>query len=427
MCKKILVFLMAFVLVSGMVPLVQAGAEEPTTIRVVWWGGQSRHDVTVQAINRFMEEHPDIKVEYEFSDFSSYYSKLATQVAGGLAPDVITIGYTMIVQYATNGILENLKPYVESGALDTTNISEATLAGGNVNGTLYAVPCGTNVPVLMYRNDILEQAGLTMPIAPTESEYAELQRKVLAATGRTNGSSTDWENGMRTIVRSYGLNLYNDDGTGLGFDDPSYIVYMWERYLREIEEGVKLGVGEGTATSAFDSYVNDVWAGSHFSNEISGYQSGSNCELSLSVLPAMDDGTVPSSYTKPTMYWAISSDSKKKEAALTFINWVTHDTDCYDIVGLDRGVPIASDVRDYLLPDLSDTDKKVFAIMNYVAEEGHSTPIMKPDVAAHGEINTLFGSYFEEVQYGLVTDLTAHAQAFMDEANALIQKSITAE
>ena len=427
MCKKFLVCLAALVLIAGLMPAAMAESAEPTTIRVVWWGGQSRHDLTVKAINRFMEENPGIKVEYEFSDFASYYSKLAPQIAGGLMPDVITIGYTMIVQYATNGILEDLGPYVESGALDTTNISEATLAGGNVNDKLYAVPCGTNVPVLMYRNDILEQAGLTMPIAPTESEYAELQRLVFAATGRTNGSNTDWENGMRTIVRSYGLNLYNDEGTGLGFDDPSYIVYMWERYQREIEEGVKLGVGEGTATSPFDSYVSDVWAASHFSNEISGYQNGSGCDLSLSVLPSMDDGTVPSSYTKPTMYWAISSESKQKEAGLTFINWMTHDTDCYDILGLDRGVPIASDVRDYLLPNLSESDKKVFEIMNYVAEDGHSTPIMKPDVAAHGEINTLFGSYFEEVQYGLVDDLTAHAQAFMDEANAIIQKSIAQE
>ena len=37
--------------------------------------------------------------------------------------------------------------------------------------------------------------------------------------------------------------------------------------------------------------------------------------------------------------------------------------------------------------------------------------------------NALLGEYFEQVQYGMVDDLTAHAQAFMDEANEIIAKS----
>ena len=425
MFKRFLICLMALSLLLGSMSFAAAETEQ-TTIRVAWWGSQARHDLTVAAINQFMVEHPEIKVEVEFTDFSGYYSKLATQVAGGLAPDVITVGYTHIVQYATNGVLEELSPYVQSGALNTENISEATLAGGNVNGGFYAVPCGTNAPVLLYRKDILDQAGLTMPMAPTEGEYAEIQRKVFELTGRTNGSNTDWENGMRMILRSYGLNLYNEEGTALGFDDPSPIIYAWERYQREIKEGVKLGVGESTAVSAFDSYVSDVWAASHFSNELAAYQNGSNCELEMALLPRMDDGNTPPSYTKPTMYWSINSQSKEKEAALTFINWVIHDTDCYDIMGMDRGVPISSAVRAYLEPNLDDNAKKTIALMNFVAQDGNSSPIMKPDVTVHGEINALYASYFEEVQYELVDDLKAHAEAFMKEANDLIKNSLAA-
>ena len=65
--------------------------------------------------------------------------------------------------------------------------------------------------------------------------------------------------------------------------------------------------------------------------------------------------------------------------------------------------------------------------MDYLAIEGNSSPVMNPDIPVHSELNSLYDSYFEQVQYGMVEDLTAHAQAFMDEANAIIANSLTAE
>ncbi len=422
MRKHFLAFLMVVVLLAGC--CFAAQAEDPITLRVAWWGSQARHDLTVAAIDKFMEKYPNIKVEVEFADFSGYWSRLATQVAGGLAPDVLQMGYVYINQYVKNGVVEELTPYVESGALDIGDVSESMIASGRVQDGLYAIACGSNCPILMYRKDILDAAGVTMPLMPTESEFWELEKKVFEATGRTNGSMTNWENGMRTILRCYGLNLYNEEETALGFDDPSYIVYMWERYLREVESGVKLGVGESTAATAYDEYVSDNWGTGHFSNELSAYETGSGCELELAAQPTMDDAPTPHTYFKPTMYWSIAKTSKQKEAAITFINYFTNDPDCYDIVGMDRGIPVSASVREYLSPKLDESSKKVVAIMDYLSREGNSSPVMKPDVSCHSEINALFASYFEQVQYGLVDDLTAHAKAFMDEANGIITKSL---
>ena len=126
------------------------------------------------------------------------------------------------------------------------------------------------------------------------------------------------------------------------------------------------------------------------------------------------------------MFWSIYKDSSVKEAAIEFINFYTHDTDCYDIMSFDRGIPVSSKVREHLMPSLDDTGKKIVEIMDYL-EDGQSSPVMNPDIPVHGELNTLFANYFEQVEYGMVEDLTAHAQAFMDEANAIIANSLTAE
>ena len=52
---------------------------------------------------------------------------------------------------------------------------------------------------------------------------------------------------------------------------------------------------------------------------------------------------------------------------------------------------------------------------------------MKADPAAASEVTTLLNTYFESVQYNQVEDLTAWAQQFMDEANAILAKGAQAE
>jgi len=81
-------------------------------------------------------------------------------------------------------------------------------------------------------------------------------------------------------------------------------------------------------------------------------------------------------------------------------------------------------IRAHLAPNLDENSQEIAAMLDYLALEGNSSPIMKADIAAHADINTLWGEYNEQVQYGLVDDLTAHAQAFIDEANDIITKSL---
>ena len=124
------------------------------------------------------------------------------------------------------------------------------------------------------------------------------------------------------------------------------------------------------------------------------------------------------------MYWSINSKSEVKDAAARFINFFTNDTDCFDIVGIDRAIPISAKIREHITPNLNETSQRVAAMIDYLGQEGKTSPIMPPDIAVHSQINALLGEYFEQVQYGMVDDLTAHAQAFINEANDIIAKSL---
>ncbi|HML45745.1 MAG TPA: extracellular solute-binding protein [Clostridia bacterium] len=426
--KKILSILLASLLITSMLAGVGAAQSEPTTIRILWWGSQTRHDLTTAMLNKFMEKYPDIKVEMEFTDWGGYWSKLATQVAGGLVPDVVQMDYMYLMQYAQNGVLADLTPYMESGALDVSDVDPSVLDSGKIDGKVYALSTGMNALVMMYRPDVLEEAGVEMPMAPTQSEYLDITKAVFEKTGRTDTHVVSLGiDELRFNLRNVGLNLYNEDGTTLGFEDPAFIVNLWNRILEAQDAGYGLGVGEETQATAFDSYVADTWTGCHWTNELNAYQTGSGCELAMCEVPWLDDAQQPATYFKPSMFWSVSETSAAKDAAITFINFFTNDTDCFDIVGLDRAMPISARVREYLTPNLDATSQKVADMLDYLTAEGHTTPIMKPDVAAHGEIATLLGEYTEQVRYGLAEDLDAFAQEFMAEANALITKSLVAQ
>lgn len=419
--KRFLSVLAIVALVCTMIAPM-AVAEEQVTLRVTWWGSQTRHDLTMAAIAKFEEKYPNIKVEPEFTSWDGYWSKLATQVAGGLMPDVIQMDYQYLTQYAQSGVLADLTPYFESGAIDISNVAESVISSGSVGDKIFALSTGTNALATFYRKDVLDEAGVEMPMEPTLEELYAIAATVHEKTGRTQETLVG-KDALRNLLRSYGLQLFNDAGDGLGFDDPSYIVKTWQDRLDAVAAGWCLDVGETTATTAFDAMVSDSWATWHWTNELAAYQNGSNCELELACWPVAADSTVSPAYFKPSMFWSVSEDSAVKDAAATFINFFTNDPDCFDIVGIDRAMPISSAMREHIAPTLDETSQKVSAYLDFLGQEGKTSPIMKPDAAASGEVEALLGQYFEAVQYGQVDDMTAWAQQFMDEANALLLKA----
>lgn len=92
---------------------------------------------------------------------------------------------------------------------------------------------------MLYRKDILDDLGIEMPMNPTMSEYTDISKKVYEATGLRDTFVTSCSaDNLRFRLRNYGMNLYNDDASALGFDDPKYIVDMWQAGTGFSERGL---------------------------------------------------------------------------------------------------------------------------------------------------------------------------------------------
>lgn len=403
-------------------------AEGKTTLNVLWWGSQTRHEQTTAMLEKFEELNPDIDVAMDYSDWDGYWTKLPAQVAGGQTPDVFQMDYAYLSQYANNGVLAELDSYIADGSLDMSNVEQNILDSGTVNGKVYAISTGTNAPVMLYRKDLVDELGLELPMNPTLTQYMDVAKAVYEATGLRDTFITGCTSAnLNFYLRNYGMNFFNDEGNGLGFDDPQYIVDMWELALKAQEEGWGLKPGEGTSTTAFDSMVVEAWSRQQNSNELQAYRDATGKDISMVMIPTMEDATTPNSYLKPAMYWCVGADSDVKDAAVRFINFFTNNTECYDIVGIERAVPISSEMREYVAPNLDEVSQEVVDFIDYVSQPDKTSPIMNPDPAVGNEVDELMDQYSEQVRYGEITDLQAAAQQFMDEANQILAEGAAAE
>jgi multiple sugar transport system substrate-binding protein len=185
--------------------------------------------------------------------------------------------------------------------------------------------------------------------------------------------------------------------------------------------------GEETAATALNSLVTDTWARYQNSNELQAYRDATGADIGMFAIPDPDDATASSTYLKPSIFWCISDQCANKDAAVKFLDFFTNDPDCFDIVGVDRAIPVSGKMRDHVASSLSEAGKEASDIINYFNEPGNTSPLMNADPAVHQQIAELLSQYTEQVRYEQVTDLTAAATQFMAEANEILSTAKTAK
>ena len=80
-----------------------------TNLALAWWGNPTRNKNTEAEIQAFQQANPNITLSGQPGEFGSYWDKLATQTAGGQAPDIIQMDMAYIAEYGNRGALLDLE------------------------------------------------------------------------------------------------------------------------------------------------------------------------------------------------------------------------------------------------------------------------------------------------------------------------------
>ncbi|MFC4597688.1 ABC transporter substrate-binding protein [Cohnella hongkongensis] len=364
------------------------GGSEQVELRVAWWGGEGRHALWNQAIDRFQEKYPHITVKREYTDISAFFDKLNTQMAGGAAPDVMTMARKFSNDYIQRGQLLELDEMIADQRLDLSNFNPQIVSSGVLNGKNYMISLGSIVSGTFYNTGIFERAGVEPPAFDwTWDEFIdkaiELQKALPEGIWATGDYSMD-EYEFRAFFLSRSKDMYSADGK-LGFDKQDLIDWLtiWERlrdagatpppevqaeYPNEIPENGMFGLGKVAMLMRPQNQFNSNQKVMEDNVDIVRIPTGDDRSLGQDL-----DGTHISIYSK----------TKHPEEAALFINYLINDPEASAILKLEYGPLGSQKMNDELKPTLTEPEVEALEFYEKVSDIA-KTPNLPP--AGNAEI-----------------------------------------
>jgi sorbitol/mannitol transport system substrate-binding protein len=202
-------------------------------------GAYAQTTVTIATVNNgdmirmqgltaeFTAQHPDITLEWVTLEENVLRQRVTQDVAAkGGQFDVMTIGTYEVPIWGAQGWLVSLNDL--PAEWDADDILPAIRGGLTVNGELYAAPFYGESSMVMYRRDLMEAAGLTMPDAPTwefiREAAAAMTDKDAEVYGICLRGKAGWGENMAFLTamsNSFGAKWFDEDWNAQ-FDSPEW-------------------------------------------------------------------------------------------------------------------------------------------------------------------------------------------------------------
>jgi multiple sugar transport system substrate-binding protein len=399
-------------------------ASGDVTLRFSWWGNDERARITQQAIDAFEEAHPNITVNGEPLDFDGYFDRLATSVAAGDAPDVITLGGAYPREYGDRGALLDLSTVAEQ--LPTDLIDESALSNGFFSGVQYSIPTGVNTFSVVVNPEVFDAAGVPLPddSSWTWDDMVDIAQQISDNTpdetyGLVDPTAPD---AVDLYARQHtGAGLYTEDGE-LGIE-PGTLESWWTMTKGMSESGATPSatittelagqpgpeqtlMGRGLAGMQFD-----------WSNQLTALRGASGADLQMLRAPGESAGVASGMWLQASQSYAVYSGSDHPEEAAMLIDFLVNTEEAASFILADRGLPANSEVLEAITP-LLDEDTTVQA--EFIAEiSGDVNPDLIIGPTGSTESASIMQRLNDEVLFDRATPAEA-AERFVTQLQAAI-------
>lgn len=342
--KKIL--LMSTLCLSMVYPSIAEAKEKVVNLKMSWWGGDDRHQKTLEALKLFEEKYPNIKVKPEYGGWQGWQEKVTTQIVGNTSPDVMQIDWNWIDLFSRDG----------SGFYDLNKVSHILELEKNypqemlnqcvANGKLNAVPIGVTGKVFYINKTTYEKAGLPVP-----SSFEEMisSSKIIREKLGNDYYAFDTDAYGALLLMIYKL----EQETGKPFIIDNKVAYteaevteavrFYDNLVKEnVMPSLKVRAAAGfIPLDQHPSWIQGKYAGTYeWDSSAQKWQDALEAGQELVVAPYPKDfGTYPSAFNKVSMGYAIKKNTKHPEEAATLIHFLTSDPEAIKILGTSRGVP----------------------------------------------------------------------------------------
>ena len=361
-----------------------ADTQEQINLSIAWWGGDSRHNATLEAIRLYEELNPHISIEAFYQGFGGFYDQFVIRLAGGEEWDIIQNDIQWLHELTVR--FDSFVDLFEfEDIFDFSMFDESAMDAATIEGRLTAIPASGNALMLIVNEDLMNRYEIFVDDWTWDD--------ILEQGMRLNEISSDYfllnlppnvmvDGFMQTFIKQQtGLPLVLDDYT-LGFDE-SHAEEFFSFVLQMIEGGV-IQSFEEAALFNFLMATNPAWLeGRIFAAPNLGSQvtalSGHGFELGIQRYPIAANAVDPGIMVRPGILFSLSNSSPHIEEAARFVNWMLTDFEAIVALSDQRGVPASDLARDILLGEGAISQSLI---------DGHNEAVAHAATIADGHLNT---------------------------------------
>lgn len=375
-------------------------AGEAATLRFSWWGGDSRHEATLAALDKYTAKNPNVKIEAEYGGWDGYQQKLSTQLAGATAADIIQVDQPWMPDYAVQGDffldLNEYKDWIDLSGFDQKFLADFC----TFDGKLTSLPTGLNGISFLANKKVMEEAGVNFGEQITWDDLLNEGKKVNAQNPQNYMINMD--NGINYFVtRIYlyqltGKPLINDDYT-IGVTKEE-LAKAYDYTLKLYEEKVVLPLEESMLFKG-SSHDNPGWNNSQYGGwfnwaSTANLQTWGDDAVALPY-PILADAKQSGYIVRPASLFAVAKSTKAPEAAVKFLDYLYNDEEAIETLKDCRSVPATEKAR-ALLSDKGLVNKVVVDSVNLAMAN-----VGEPESALSGqaEVTGVFTNVFEKLIY----------------------------
>lgn len=330
------------------------------TLRMSWWGGDSRHERILAVIEAFEKENPGIVIEPEYSAFADYRDKFTMQLTSGAAADILAVDQPWVSSIMAQGnFFADISGYEELGLeeMDPYIIDNFCREEDGI----FFVPAGVNGMGSLVDEEMLAEYGFDKSDKDfTWDDLIALGEKVHKADENQYLCCVDSKQAslyyMRTYLRQLtGKQFINDDGTvGVTKEELAQALglvnTLFEKNVfQPIEES---GIYENSMTQN-PSWINRqmfmILGRTSVMTDLSARradESGNYTTMGY-VLPQLENGKETGIEVRPSCLFAINANCRYPEEAVKFLSFMLRSEQGVELLKDTYSVPASEELRAY--------------------------------------------------------------------------------
>jgi N,N'-diacetylchitobiose transport system substrate-binding protein len=211
---------------AGSASLEAPSQDTEATLRV-WLNGPDTPDEMIDlAKAEFAEQYPNVTVKVERQEWDGIVDRLTNVLPTDDSPDIVEMGNTQAQAFEAAGALVDLSE--AKSDLGGNDLVESLVEAGTYDGSFYGVPYYGGARIVVYRKDLFEKSGLSIPT--TMEEFVAAGKKLKADNADIPNFSgiyfpgRNWQATLSFIWDAGGDIAVNENGEWVGeLDSPESV------------------------------------------------------------------------------------------------------------------------------------------------------------------------------------------------------------